>query len=94
MNQYDSSFARSIRVPHVPALVLGHRGGNAPPFPEPLSIELVGSDVVLKWTNPAFNLQAAPTVTGSYTNISGATSPYTTPVSGQQRYFRLASPLP
>jgi hypothetical protein len=65
---------------------------SAAPTPIPLAIQTVGSDVQLTWTNPQFNLQAAPAVTGTYTNVPGATSPYTTPVSGEQRYFRLAYP--
>jgi hypothetical protein len=62
------------------------------PTPEPLSISVVGSDVVLTWTSSQFNLQASPGVTGTYTNIPGATSPYTYPISGGQRYFRLIYP--
>jgi hypothetical protein len=69
--------------------------GVAPPTPEPLTIQVVGSDVVLSWTQAAFNLQAAPAVTGTYTNIPGAASPsYTTPITGEQRYFRLNYTLP
>lgn len=62
------------------------------PVAEPLLISVSGSDVVLTWTSPLFNLQAAPTATGTFTNIPGATSPYYHPLSGGQRYFRLAYP--
>jgi hypothetical protein len=55
----------------------------------PLDIELSGNNVILRWENPAFTLQAAPTVTGTYTNVPGATSPYTNAISGSQQYFRL-----
>jgi len=68
--------------------------GVAPPAPEPLTIQVVGSNVELSWTQPAFELQASPVVTGTYTNIPSATSPYTTPISGEQRYFRLNYVLP
>src|SRR4051812_16267440 len=36
--------------------------------PIPLDIKLVGTNAVLNWTNPAFGLQAAPAVNGTYTN--------------------------
>lgn len=62
------------------------------PTPIPLNIQPVGTDVTLTWTNAAFSLQAAPTMIGTYTNIPGATSPYTTPISDDQRCFRLAYP--
>jgi hypothetical protein len=51
-----------------------------------------GTHLVLSWTDPGslFSLQSAPFVTGTYTNISGATSPYTSPISGSASFFRLA----
>jgi hypothetical protein len=66
-----------------------------PPYREsylrmpPVSIQRLGPSVVLNWTNAAFSLQSAPTITGTFTNIPGATSPYTNPISGGQRVFRL-----
>lgn len=33
-------------------------------------------------------LQAAPTVTGTYTNVSGATSPYLVPTTGDKQFYR------
>lgn len=62
-------------------------GGTAAPVP--LGIVSSGGNVVLNWTNEAFALQAAPSIDGTFTNVSGATSPYTNPVAGPQRYFRL-----
>jgi hypothetical protein len=59
------------------------------PSPIPLTIQQVGNSVVLSWTNPAFSLQSASDVTGPYTTISGAASPYTNAVSGAQQFFRL-----
>lgn len=62
----------------------------APPAAAPvLQITTVGGNVVLNWTAQPFQLQAAPEVTGSYTNIPGATSPYTTPTTGPQLFYRL-----
>ncbi len=54
-----------------------------------LNIQTNGHNVVLTWNNPAFSLQSAPNVVGTYTNIPGATSPYTNPISGAQQFFRL-----
>ena len=62
------------------------------PAPIALTIQSVGNNAVLTWANPAFNLQAAPEVTGTYTNIPSAASPYTNAASGTQRYFRLKYP--
>ena len=55
----------------------------------PIEILKSGTNVVLTWTNSAFALQAAPAVTGSYTNIPGATSPYTNAITAPQEFFRL-----
>ncbi len=55
----------------------------------PLDIQRLGNAVVLSWTNAAFGLQSAPGITGNFTNITGATSPFTNPISGLQKYFRL-----
>ena len=64
------------------------------PTPEPLTIQVLGTDVVLSWTQPAFNLQASSEVSGGYTNITGATSPYTYPLSEGKKFFRLQYSLP
>ncbi len=63
---------------------------STPPNPIPLEIESAGSAVVLTWTNSAFSLQSAPAVTGTFTNLPGATSRYTNPITGTQRFFRLS----
>jgi hypothetical protein len=62
------------------------------PAPEPLQFQLFGSDLVLSWTNTAFTLQASPLVSGTFTNITGASSPHTNPVTSSQGYFRLHYP--
>ena len=55
--------------------------------PVTLSITRSGRSVVLAWPNGA--LQQAPTVNGVYTNVAGATSPYTNAIQGAQGYFRV-----
>jgi hypothetical protein len=57
--------------------------------PIPLKIQVTGGQIVLSWSNPIFVLQAAPAATGTYTNVPGATSPYTNTLTGSQMVFRL-----
>jgi hypothetical protein len=45
----------------------------------------------IKLWSAGFALQSAPAASGSFTNIPGATSPYTNPISGGQQFFRLIS---
>lgn len=58
----------------------------------PLNITSSGGNVTLTWTNPAFTLQAAPSVTGTYTNVTSATSPYTISAGEARKFFRLTYP--
>jgi hypothetical protein len=55
--------------------------------PVALSIIRSGGNVVLTWPNGT--LQQAPTVNGVYSNVFGATSPYTNSIQGPQGYFRV-----
>ena len=59
------------------------------PPPVHLDFQLLNNQLVLSWTNAGFNLQSAPAIIGPFTNISGATSPYTSALSGPQQFFRL-----
>jgi uncharacterized repeat protein (TIGR03803 family) len=59
--------------------------------PIPLGAYLINRAIVLSWTNSAFKLQSAPALTGAYTTVAGAASPYTNALSGSQQYFRLSS---
>jgi Concanavalin A-like lectin/glucanases superfamily len=52
-----------------------------------LNIQAAGSSVILAW--PQGTLQSAGQITGPYSDVSGATSPYTNSVSGAQQYFRV-----
>ena len=54
-----------------------------------LTIPPLGNAVILSWANPVFTLQAAPEVTGAYTNLPSATSPHTNASSGGRQFFRL-----
>jgi len=57
--------------------------------PIPLNITNINRAVVLSWSDPAFFLQASTLVTGVYTNVPGATSPYTNTFSEATKFFRL-----
>jgi uncharacterized repeat protein (TIGR03803 family) len=59
------------------------------PGPIPLNIKVTGGKLVLNWTNTAFSLQASATVSGTFSNVTGATSPYTNTTTGSQQFFRL-----
>jgi uncharacterized repeat protein (TIGR03803 family) len=50
---------------------------------------VLNGNIVLNWYDPSFQLQSAPTVTGPYTNIAGAASPYTNAAISPQQFFRL-----
>jgi hypothetical protein len=52
-----------------------------------LTIAKSGANVILTW--PVGALQASPAVTGTYTNVPNAASPFTTPLSSSPKYFRL-----
>jgi hypothetical protein len=44
---------------------------------------------VLTWNDPTLTLQSAPALAGTYTNVPGATSPYTNRIIGPTKFFRL-----
>src|SRR5262249_28923576 len=53
----------------------------------PLQITKSGANVILTWS--AGTLQEASVVGGPYTDVSGASSPYSTPATAAQKYYRL-----
>jgi hypothetical protein len=63
-------------------------------LPIPLNIQSITNGVVLSWNDPSsvFVLQAAPTVSGVFTNIPSASSPYTNAITNPQQYFQLIYP--
>jgi uncharacterized repeat protein (TIGR03803 family) len=58
-------------------------------IPVLLNIRPIANAVVLTWTAPGYSLYAAPLVTGTYTNVPAATSPYTNNISAATKFFRL-----
>jgi hypothetical protein len=59
--------------------------------PIPLTLQRYGTNVVLSWSDSTFGLQSSVSITGTFSNLSGAASPYTNPITGAARYFRLKS---
>jgi uncharacterized repeat protein (TIGR03803 family) len=57
--------------------------------PIPLNFTNINRAVVLNWSDPVFLLQASTLVAGVYTNVPGATSPYTNTFSEATKFFRL-----
>ena len=57
----------------------------------PLGCQRSDATVVLTWTNSVFVLQSANDITGPFTNVPSATSPYTNALTGAQKFFRLIS---
>jgi uncharacterized repeat protein (TIGR03803 family) len=55
----------------------------------PLNFTNKNHAVVLSWSDPTFLLQASTLVTGTYTNVPNATSPYTNTFSTPTKFFRL-----
>lgn len=59
--------------------------------PPPLNISIIGSQAILTWNGPTFNLQSASALPGPYTTIVGATTGYHYTITGtQQQFFRLS----
>lgn len=69
-------------------LTLKYAGANAI-GPMPLNIQVSGNELILSWPNPAFSLQTKSRLDGNFTNLPGATSPYTNRIWDDQQYFRL-----
>ncbi len=67
-----------------PAALKTWYGLNIVPAPE-ISLARDGANVVITYTG---TLQSADSVNGPYTDVVGASSPYSTPASGAAKYFR------
>jgi hypothetical protein len=61
-------------------------------FAPTLSATRVGANVQITFTGAS--LQSAPAITGPWTDVAGATSPYTTPATGAAKFFRAKSDFP
>jgi len=70
-------------------VTIKYAGQGPPPVPIPIQMQRVGNELRLSWTNIAFLLQSAPSATGPFTNVAGATSPHSQFIAGPQQFFRL-----
>jgi hypothetical protein len=59
-----------------------------PPTVGPLAIGLQNGQAVISWTGGG-TLQSADVVTGPWSDVGGATSPYQTAPSGTAKFYRL-----
>lgn len=57
--------------------------------PTTMAVQLSGGRAIVSWVPTAGTLQVSTNVIGTYTNITGATSPYTNPISAPQQFFRV-----
>ncbi|EEF61835.1 LamG-like jellyroll fold domain-containing protein [Pedosphaera parvula] len=62
-----------------------------PPQPVPVALHVQQSagQLQITWTGTGGVLQASGIVSGTYTNVPSASSPYTIPASGPQMFYRL-----
>ncbi len=69
---------------------IGETYADVSPFIPALLVTRNGGDITLSWSGN-FNLQTADEATGTFTNISGAASPYTTQATDVRRFYRLSN---
>ena len=66
--------------------------GTPPALVMPLQIKKAGTNAVLTWwATVPITLQAAPSVTGTFTNITGANSPFTNGIDSPVKFYRLTN---
>ncbi len=71
-----------------PAQIQAHYAASQGSTPSPsLTIERSGTNVILTWN--VGSLQSADTVDGTYSNVAGATSPYTTAATSTAKFYRI-----
>ena len=93
----DIGIWRRVLTPLEVASIYVGANSNAISFasassPSPtLSIAPSGGKVQVSWTGSA-TLQAAGSLTGAFTNVTGATSPYVVTPTNSQTFFRLSIP--
>lgn len=87
----DIGVWRRVLTPLEAAGIYMAGASNSVSFATPTSVISIvpsGAQLQITWTGTG-TLQAAGAVTGTYTNVPGATSPYFTSPTGTQRFFRI-----
>ena len=59
------------------------------PVPPTLIIHSSGGNLMLTWSDPSFSLQSSTNISGPYTTISAAASPYTDSPTNTATFYRL-----
>lgn len=81
----------AIGISYLDNLAIGTSFGDV--VPVKVYGSLTGGNLTLTWNQDSFGLESSTNVTGPYTTISGATSPFTTNISSatssSQLFFRL-----
>ncbi len=62
---------------------------NVLPTPIPLTIANTNGTITVSWADASFALQSSPVISGPYTNVPSASSPYTASSASGTLYFRL-----
>jgi uncharacterized delta-60 repeat protein len=57
-----------------------------------LMVERMDAKLILRWAEPGLTLQASGQVNGTFTNLTGFTSPYTNTMPAPEWFFRLVAP--
>jgi uncharacterized repeat protein (TIGR03803 family) len=61
------------------------------PVPIPLIYQVTGDLVILSWSDPRFSLQSTVSLGVPFSDVPGATSPYTFSSTNAQQFFRLVA---
>ena len=70
-------------------VTIKYAGQGSMPVPEQISVEWVGGKPRLRWSNPAFVLQSAPTAIGPFKTTVGAVSPHPLSAIDRLEFYRL-----
>jgi hypothetical protein len=73
-------YGRALTAPEIQAHALNGRLIN---------ISQAGTNVVVSWVSGNGTLQSAPAVTGPYTDVPGATSPWTNSMAGSSEFYQI-----
>jgi hypothetical protein len=90
----EISFTSVAGTPNLDIVLDNFAVSSEAPLPPPIPLvqQTSSGTMVLSWTNNcAFALQSAADVKGPYSEVPGASSPYTNTLSGSARFFRLIS---
>ena len=83
---FDAASSPNPRAP-INAVQLVAPPSSTPPAT--LSIAVSGANAVISWAPTGGTLESATSVSGPWTEATGATSPYSAPATADQQYFRV-----